>query len=203
MPQAENVTISSFLTSKAGSRIDPESLKASASPSAALSWVLRLNDHISSGTTVSFAHNRLCYRIRDAAQQPVGTVKGSLQAYELIGSLRFTPHSFFHNAVQPYLCLGYGWSVYTAENAMLNGEPFKSSTTVWPSLKPNTYHVGMGLDLSSKKRVFSERLGVSELGVRLESARYWNRMGERLPENRGGGSIVQDRIGMSILFGYR
>ena len=203
MPQAENAAVSSFLTADAGSGIDAKSLRTDAPPSVALSWVLHLNDHISSGTTVSFANSRLRYRIRDASQRPIGAVKGSLQAYELTGSLRVTPHSFFRDALRPYLCLGYGWNTYTVGNTSLNDEPFSASRTIWLSVRPNTYHLGMGLDLSSKSRVLSERLGVSELGVRLELARFWNRIDGRLLADGSGRTIAQNRIGMSMLFGYR
>jgi|GEM_PF-5726238 len=197
LPRAENAAIGSFLAANAGSEIDAKSLKTSASPSVALSWMLRLSDRVSSGTTISFAHNRLRYHIRDAVQQPVGTVNGSLLTYELTGSLRVVPHRFFGDALRPYLCLGYGWSAYTVGNTDLNGEPFRSSTTIWPSFTPNTYHLGMGLDLSPKRRP-----GGAKVGVRLEFARFWNRIGDRLPDDGGGRTITQNRIGMSMLFSY-
>ena len=203
LPRAENAVISSFLATSAGSGIDPKSLKTSASPSVALSWMLHLSDRVSSGTTVSFAHNRLRYYIRDTAQQPIGRVEGSLLAYELTGSLRITPHRLFRDALRPYLCLGYGWSAYTVGNTALNGEPFRSSTTIWPSFTPNTYHLGMGLDLSSRKQDTSKRTGGDQIGARLEFTRLWNRIGDRLPADGGGRTIAQNRIGMSMLFSYR
>jgi hypothetical protein len=202
LPRAENAAIRSFLAASAGSEIDAKSLKTNASPAVALSWMLRLNDHVSSGTTVSFAPGRLRYRIRDAAQRPIGRVEGSLLAYELTGSLRIVPRGFFGGALRPYLSLGYGWSAYTVGNAALNGEPFRSSTTIWPSFRPNTRHLGMGIDLCSRRRGLSERLAITDLGIRLELTRSWNRVGGRLKADGGGGTIAQNRIGMSLLFRY-
>jgi hypothetical protein len=111
-----------------------------------------------------------------------GLVRGTLEMWEYTGSVRF---NLLQEGVEPFLKAGYGLSWYRLTNIVFDSVPIAHPETQWlrqPSLRslgtllPNTWHVGVGLEVIPLRGHGTLHRGV-DLGARIEGTLYLHRLG--------------------------
>lgn len=134
-----------------------------------------IGDRFTSENTVRNARSSFGVRA-EFNNVPDYRYSADIDFWEYAGSLRYglTPWR-----LQPYVKGGYGWSWYRLENVSANGVPFEPAITDWikpDGIWPNTWHLGIGIELVPWKRVGKLPRG-AELAFRVEYARYWQNLG--------------------------
>lgn len=101
---------------------------------------------------------------------PAYSYSADINYWEYDGSLRY---SLTSSRLQPFLKGGYGWSWYRVENAQSDGQPLQPAESTWvkPSIWPNVWHLGLGLEMIPWKRV-GKLPGGLELSFCLQYALY-------------------------------
>ncbi|HSG81870.1 MAG TPA: hypothetical protein VLC48_06460, partial [Gemmatimonadota bacterium] len=139
------------------------------------------------------------------------TLTGELNWWEYAGSLRY---SLLTGSIQPYLKGGYGLSWYRLENVSTDGEPIDAPNSKWvrqpklfDNLLPNTWHIGVGLELltikgyggvpggldfslSAEWLYFTNKLGLDQTGVAIEELVRLGVGADELPRERWVGRNV-------------
>jgi hypothetical protein len=167
-------------------RTDTATTKQNAQVAAAVSTYGELDFYVGhqfvSENTLRHSHSDLEVDFVLPSSDLPGHVTGRLEMWEYAGSLRY---NLFTEAVQPFFSVGYGLSWYRLTGIAFDGQALAHPETPWvrrPSLRspgsllPNTWHLGVGLEVIPIRSYHRPPWGI-DVGARLDAALYFHSLG--------------------------